>query len=206
MIATNEISLRQVAPSQSITNNHASAATVDTAILVHMIKSRNEKGFHILYDNYSGALFSIIIKLVRRTDVAEDVLQEVFLKIWKHIDGYDPARGTLFTWMLNIARYNAIDYLRSLAYQQQSQQISIDQSAFQIDSIGAADSLTDEVEFKDLKSKTQLFDPKYTEVIDLIFFHGWTYKQTAEILNLPLGTVKTRARKGLSMLKMIYQQ
>jgi DNA-directed RNA polymerase specialized sigma24 family protein len=61
--------------------------------------------------------------------------------------------------------------------------------------------LSGELEFKDLKSKALDLDPKYAEVIDMIFFNGWTYEQTARILNQPLGTVKTRARKGLNMLK-----
>jgi RNA polymerase sigma-70 factor (ECF subfamily) len=83
------------------------------ATLVWMIQSKNEKGFHILYDKYCGALYGILLKLVHRSDVADYLLQDVFVKIWRHIDSFDPDRGTLFTWMQKIARNQAIEYLRT---------------------------------------------------------------------------------------------
>jgi RNA polymerase sigma-70 factor (ECF subfamily) len=123
-----------------LTDDPSATATVDAATLVQMLKSKSERGFDLLYDKYSGALYSILMKIVRRTDVADDLLQDVFLKIWKYIDGFDPARGTLFTWMLNIARNHAIDYLRSSGYQQQMQQVNVDFSSLHLDYIGVADS------------------------------------------------------------------
>jgi RNA polymerase sigma-70 factor (ECF subfamily) len=206
MTATNNLSSRQRISAPVLTDNPSATATIDTATLVQMLKSKNERGFDLLYDKYSGALYSILMKIVRRTDVADDLLQDVFLKIWKYIDGFDPARGTLFTWMLNIARNHAIDYLRSSGYQQQMHQVNVDFSSLHLDYIGVTDSNVGELEFKDIKSKALDLDPKYAEVIDMIFFNGWTYEQTARILNQPLGTVKTRARKGLNMLKVLYQQ
>jgi RNA polymerase sigma-70 factor (ECF subfamily) len=205
MTATNNFSSQQVLSVASPTESPSIAATIDTAILVEMIKSKNERGFHILYDKYCGALYSIIFKFVQHSDVADDLLQDTFVKIWKRIDGFDPARGTLFTWMLNIARNHAIDYLRSSGYQQNSLNISIDLVPHHLDYFGSTTSDINYVEFKDVKNKVLQFDPKYAEVINLIFFYGWTYEQTAEILKLPLGTVKTRARKGLGILKMLYQ-
>jgi RNA polymerase sigma-70 factor, ECF subfamily len=133
MTVINDLTAPQVIAPPSPNDNQSATATVDTAILVQMLKSKSERGFHILYDKYCGALYSILIKIVRRTDVADDLLQDVFLKIWKHIDGFDPARGTLFTWMLNIARNQAIDYLRSSGYQQQMQQVNVDFSSLHLD-------------------------------------------------------------------------
>jgi RNA polymerase sigma-70 factor (ECF subfamily) len=195
-----------VHPPVSPTGYRLETTNEDAATLVQMIKSKNEKGFHILYDNYSGALYGILMKLVRRTDVAEDLLQDAFVKIWKHIDAFDPARGTLFTWMLNIARNHAIDYLRSSGYKNQLHNVNMDLLSHQVDYISATASNTLEIEVKDFKNKALQIESKYSEIIDMIFFYGFTQQQTATMLNLPLGTVKTRARKGLSMLKVLYKQ
>ena len=186
---------------------YKSAGTdLDTATLVRMIQSKNERGFHILYNKYCGALYGILMKFVRRTDIADDLLQEVFVKIWKHIDSFDPARGTLFTWMLNIARNHAIDYLRSSSRMQQLLHVDNEMYSLHADYVDANASNSNMAELKDLQNKALQLDAKYAEVIDMIFFYGCTHEQAARILKLPLGTVKTRARKGLGMLKILYQQ
>ncbi len=180
--------------------------TAATDELVQMIKSHSERGFTVLYDNYSNALYGILMKIVKRTDVADDLLQETFVKIWKNIDRFDNTKGTLFTWMLNIARNQAIDYLRSPACKNQLQNMSIDLFLLHQDYTSNSNTHHSDLDFKDFKTKALQIDQKYAEVIDMIFFFGCTHQQTAELLKLPLGTVKTRARKGLSMLKTLYQQ
>lgn len=186
------------------TDNNSTGTDVDTSALVGMIKADNERGFHILYDKYCGALYGILMKFVRRTDFADDLLQEVFVKIWRNIDSFDPARGTLFTWMLNITRNHAIDYLRSSSRLQQLLHVDNEKYSLDKDYVDANASNSNIAELKDLQNKALQLDAKYAEVIDMIFFYGCTHKQTARILKLPLGTVKTRARKGLGMLKNIY--
>ena len=82
--------------------------------LVNLLKQNNKAAFSYLYDHYSGALFGIILKIVNQDEeTSEDVLQDVFIKIWKKIATYDSTKGTLFTWMLNIARNTAIDKVRT---------------------------------------------------------------------------------------------
>ncbi len=146
------------------------------------------------------------MKLVRRTDITEDLLQDAIVKIWKHIDSFDPAKGTLFTWMLNIARNHAIDYLRSSGYKNQLQNVNMDLLSGQMDYISATTSNIPEVDVKDFKTQALQIESKYSEIIDMIFFYGFTQQQTATMLNLPLGTIKTRARKGLRMLKTLYKK
>lgn len=182
------------------------AAKLENAMLVQLIKSKNERGFSMLYDNYCGALYNILIKYVRRKDVAEDLLQDVFVKIWKNIESFDPERGTLFTWMLNIARNLAIDFLRSSEYQKQLKLVEMEAVSVHMDHICASSSPGCNTEFENFRTNALRLDAKYAIVIDMIFFNGWTYDQTAKLLNLPIGTVKTRARKGLSVLKIIFQQ
>lgn len=206
MTATSNYPSRQAQPGVSPTVYEPAGSGEDTADLVRMIKSKNERSFNILYDKYCGALYGILIKFVRRKDLADDLLQEVFVKIWKHIDSFDSAKGTLFTWMLNIARNQAIDYLRSSHNQQQS--LHVDNEVFyqHTDYADTNTSSNTRVEFKELQNKAMQLDAKYTEIIDMIFFYGCTQEQTARILKLPLGTVKTRARKGLNILRTLYQQ
>lgn len=204
MFVTKNFASELVIPEPSKTSDQVARATIDTATLVQMVRSKSEKGFNILYDNYCGALYGILMKFVQRTDVADDLLQEIFLKIWKNIDGFDPEKGTLFTWMLNIARNQAIDYLRSSCHRQQLLHVNTDLFTLHKDYIASNISSSSLLEQKDIKNKVLQLDTKYATVIDLIFFYGCTYEQTARILKLPIGTVKTRTRKGLTILKKLY--
>ena len=176
---------------------------VDTETLVQMVKAKDEKGFEILYDNYCGALYGILIKIVKRTDVADDLMQETFVKIWRQIESFDVSRGTIFTWMLNIARNQAIDYLRSASYKQEMLHLNDELTSLHKDCYATVTNHYSNTEFNDYKTKAHSLSPKYAEVIDMIFFFGYTFKQTGHILNIPVGTVKTRARKGLALLKNI---
>ena len=191
-------------PFHSIETDRNLNHTLDSEALVKLIQGRSERGFHILYNKYCGALYGVIIKFVRRTDVADDLMQDTFVKIWKHIDAFDAERGTLYTWMLNIARNQAIDYLRSASHRKQMLHVEIDSVSNQLDFTNTSDATSKAIEYKDFKKKAMQLDSKYAEVIDMIFFFGWTHEQTAELLKLPLGTVKTRSRKGLELLKLLY--
>ena len=77
------------------------------------LQAKDKSALEHLYDNYSGALYGVIFRVIKNEDIAEEVLQDVFLKIWDRFDQYDSAKGKLFTWMLNIARNQAIDKTRS---------------------------------------------------------------------------------------------
>jgi RNA polymerase sigma factor (sigma-70 family) len=81
--------------------------------LIALLRARSQRGLRILYDNYSAALFGVISRIITDNETAEDVLQEAFVKIWNNIDNYDTSKGRLFTWLLNVARNQAIDKTRS---------------------------------------------------------------------------------------------
>jgi len=178
----------------------------DTTMLVQMIKSHSKRGFTILYDNYSTSLYNALIKIVRRSEVAEELLQDTFVKIWKNIERFDDTKGTLFTWMLNIARNLAIDYLRSTSCKNQLQNVNIELFFLHQNYPANIHLRNNEVDYKDFKKKALQIEQKYAEVIEKICFQGYTQNQTSELLNLPLGTVKTRARKGRDLLKHLYEQ
>ena len=89
--------------------------------LVSLLQNKDAQAFNYLYDNYSGALYGIIYKMVENKELAEDILQEVFVKIWNNFSNYTNTKGRLFTWMLNVARNSSIDAVRSKSYQQNQQ-------------------------------------------------------------------------------------
>src|SRR5712671_153110 len=94
-----------------------SSGTYSEQELVSALKAKDDQAFSYLYDHYSGALYSIIFQIVKTPESASDTLQEVFVNIWRKIESYDPLKGRLFTWMLNISRNASIDMIRSKNYQ-----------------------------------------------------------------------------------------
>jgi RNA polymerase sigma-70 factor (ECF subfamily) len=162
--------------------------------LVSLLKSRDAKAFSYLYDNYSGALLGIISQIIDDMDMSNDVLQEVFINIWRKIESYDPVKGRLFTWMLNIARNASIDVLRSKAYQNTRNQQEISESF----TSGFATMKVDEI---GLKKVLEQLKNEHRVLIELAYFKGYTHEEIAEIEEIPLGTVKTRIRNALLQLR-----
>lgn len=153
-----------------------------------------------LYDRYSSALYGVVFRILKREEIAEEVLQDVFLKIWEKIESYDPIKGKLFTWMINIARNQAIDKTRSKENSQGRKTDDIDylvnkidiqeHSQLQVDAIGLKEvllKLTDDQQF----------------IIDHLYLKGYTQSEVAEEFDIPLGTVKTRLRLAMIGLRSI---
>jgi RNA polymerase sigma factor (sigma-70 family) len=165
--------------------------------LVALLKEQNNDAFNYLYDHYSGALFTIINQIVSDKDTASDVLQEVFVNIWRKISTYDETKGRLFTWMLNIARNAAIDKVRSRGYRdnQKTQPIAEGENAGMVMSSNPA------VNDVGLKKVLTTLNEEYRKLIDLSYFQGFTHEEIAKMLGIPLGTVKTRIRMAISQLR-----
>lgn len=170
MLTTDNVASQLETPKRFIINTNLNRLVIDTATLVQLVQSKSEKGFNILYDNYCGVLYGVLIKFVEQNDVADDLLQEVFLKIWKNIDSFDSEKGSLFTWMLNITRNHAIDYIRSSSHRNQLLHVRIDSFDSNQNYNNLNDSNNTSVEFKDVKNKFLKLDSKYADVINLIFF------------------------------------
>lgn len=164
-----------------------------------MLVARDEAVMAKLYDMYSAALFGVISRIVRSDDAAKDVLQDAFIKIWRYGAKYDSSKGRLFTWMLNVSRNAAIDATRRSGYKMsaeiQSATVDVDiehgkmtQAPMNVDVIG-------------LKQKVAQLKPDLKEVIDLLYYSGYTQSEAAEKLGMPLGTLKTRARKAVRELR-----
>ena len=173
--------------------------TVREDALIALLKQHDKKGISILYDHYSAALLGVIHRVVNDHEVAEEILQDVFVKIWQRSDQYDSSKGRLFTWTLNIARNAAIDFIRVKKNQHKNQ--DIDNVVHRIDE---HNQLIPSVDSMDMKKIAATLEPNHRSIIDLIYFNGYTQMETAEALQIPLGTVKTRLRNALIQLRKLF--
>jgi RNA polymerase sigma factor (sigma-70 family) len=164
--------------------------------LVALLQQRNEMAFSYLYDNYSGALYGIVNSIVPDKEIANDVLQDVFVNIWKKIESYDRSKGRLFTWMLNVARNASIDKVRSKTYRD-----SLKNQAFPDTENGGIASIDAKIADVGLKKVLTRLKTEQRVLIDLSYFQGFTHEEIAKALNIPLGTVKTRIRNALMLLR-----
>jgi RNA polymerase sigma-70 factor (ECF subfamily) len=178
------------------------ALTYTEAELVTGLKARNEKFFGYLYDHYSPALYGIALKVVVDETLAGDVLQEIFLKIWRGIDRYDSDKGRLFTWMVNIARNTAIDTLRSKAHKLGQKVQEIGNNSLIVDQLAVHPS----VDHLGLAKVVEQLNKEQRVIIDLAYYKGCTQEEISKILDIPLGTVKTRMRNAIIQLRNILKQ
>ena len=170
------------------------------AELVAQLLDRNESGFSYLYEHYSGALFAQISNIVPDAALAADVLQEVFVNIFRKINSYDAGRSRLYTWMLNIARNAAIDMVRSKGFRQMNQNRNIEDPVYE--GSGTIATSTDHI---GLQKHVGKLKPELRQVIELAYFNGYTQEEICEMLSIPLGTVKTRVRTALKQLRELMQ-
>ena len=170
------------------------------AALVQRLRERDETALSEFYDRYSAALYGVILRIVKKEEEAEDVLQEALLKIWNSFAGYDASKGRLYTWVLNVTRNLSIDKIRSRQHRVGSRTDSLDDS---LTALTQAAPIAFRPEHIGLREITQGLIPEQRVIIDLLYFEGFTQSEAAEHLNLPLGTVKTRARTAIKVLSKI---
>lgn len=164
--------------------------------LVLMLKEKHRHAFEYLYSNYSGALYTVILNVVKQTEPANDLLQEVFVKIWKQIESYDATKGRLYTWMLNIARNASIDVLRSKDFRNTQQNRELKDSVHEI--AGTTQINIDNI---GLRKLIHTLKEEYRTLLELSYFQGFTQDEISKALDIPLGTVKTRLRSALIQLR-----
>ncbi|MEM6963488.1 MAG: RNA polymerase sigma factor [Bacteroidota bacterium] len=165
-----------------------------------MLHQSDKRVMAIIYDQYSPALYGVVLRIVHSEAIAEDVMQDAFIKIWKNGTTYDRSKGTLFTWMLNITRNTAIDKVRSKSYRNGEKIQTLDHHVYN----QASQNHSIKPEEVGLKELLNGLDPKYKKVVDMIYFGGFTQKEVSEHLNIPLGTVKTRLRIALRELRTMF--
>ncbi len=168
-------------------------------LLVQRLRNRDEAAMTIFYDRYSAALYGVIMRVVKKEEEAEDVLQESMVKIWNSFASYDASKGRLFTWVMNVSRNLAIDKIRSRQYRVGTRTQPLEDSA----AVREAAPPTFRPEHIGLQDMTKKLSPDQQQVVDMLYFGGYTQSEVAEELNLPLGTVKTRARAAIKVLSKL---
>jgi RNA polymerase sigma factor (sigma-70 family) len=177
-----------------------SSAHIPEGELVSRLQRKERAALVYVYDHYSHALYGVIARIVQHQAVAEEVLHDVFLKIWSRIDTYDATKGRLFTWMLNIARHHAIDKLRSKEISKGTKTKSIDNLVSSVDRKQFSEQKIEDIGVIEiLKSLPE----EQHFVVEHLYFKGYSQSELAEEFNIPLGTVKTRLRSALQHLRSL---
>jgi RNA polymerase sigma-70 factor (ECF subfamily) len=172
--------------------------------LVSQLQQRNSKTFGYLYDHYAPSLYGVIYRIIGSEEMAQDILQETFVKIWNNVETYEPSKGKFFTWALNIARNTAIDKLRSKEYKNSMQHK--DSLASKQVRNKSNESSQQIGEFIGLNEVLKKLRAEHRLIIDMMYFEGYTQAEVAEKLGIPLGTVKTRARAALEHLRNLLRE
>jgi RNA polymerase sigma-70 factor (ECF subfamily) len=164
------------------------------------LKAKDKLALSYLYDHYSAALYGVILRIVKNEATAEEVLQDVFFKLWNRFDHYDVSKGKLFTWMVNIARNQAIDKTRSKEINKEQRTRGIEDLVSKIDKETYLEQHVDGIGVKEMLvhlPEEQRF------VVEYLYFRGYSQSALAEEFNIPLGTVKTRLRLAMQQLRTI---
>ncbi len=180
----------------------------DEVELMKRIKAHDADALEKLYDLYKGLLFGMVISIVKKREEAEDVLQEIFVKIWNKAGSFNENRGNVYSWIVTLARNKAIDRIRSKGYKtQQKQSASIHEPFFRLE--GDKYDPMETTIFSDraelVKKALAEIPEEQSEVIKIAYYQGMTQSEIAKYLDIPLGTVKTRTRQGMIKLKRILE-
>jgi len=170
--------------------------------LVSKFQDKDEKAFESLYNMYSESMHGVIYNIVRDDTIAQDVMQEVFIKAWHNADSYSSKKGRFFTWLINISRNAAIDKIRSKSFKNSGKNLNSD---YFVDIIQDHDSLDDKTDAIGIKNFVGKLKKKCIEVIELLYFKGYTQKEASETLEMPIGTIKTRNRNCINELRLMLE-
>ena len=166
--------------------------------LITLLRQKSQQGFNYLYKQYAGVLYGAVKKVIYDDQTAQDVLQEVFVKIWNNIATYDSAKGRIYTWMLNIARNAAIDKLRSKGEIMKAKIHPGEDIVSNMQEGMKTEQRTDTIGLKQMVAGLK---PEYQNIVDLAYFKGYTMDEIAKTLDIPVGTVKTRMRYAIKSLR-----
>src|SRR5262245_60856655 len=177
--------------------------SADSNIAVHLIQraaAQDREAFSRLYDRFSSLVFTLAMRMLRGRDDAEDLLQEVFIQVWRQAANYSQERGSPEAWIVNIARSRAIDKLRSIRRMEKSFTLTDDPG--RAESAESVESNVAQSEAKlTMNSALANLPEAQRRVLELAYFDGLSQTEIADRIKEPLGTVKTRMRSGIQRLR-----
>lgn len=168
----------------------------DDALLIKQLQAGQERALSLLYDKYSGALYSVILKMVKDEAIAQDLLQETFITIWDKSYQYNIEKGRFYTWTYRIARNKVLNFVRKNDKLIQKEDLSV---------YKYEDEVVDNKEIESqLKGAISKLDTHHRNVIELVYFKGLTHREAHQVMGVPLGTFKSYVQQALKKLKGIY--
>jgi RNA polymerase sigma-70 factor (ECF subfamily) len=177
--------------------------------LVAGLRRREVGAFEMLYDRYGNLVYSVSLRVLGDVEAAEDVAQEVFLRLWRKPQHYDTARGRFVTWLMSVTRNRAIDEHRKRGRQQRREapsdlELEDTLASDESDDPAAVAVLTDEGHA--IRQALSSLPPEQRRAIELAYFGGYTQQEISDALGQPLGTVKTRIRLGMQKLRAALEE
>jgi RNA polymerase sigma-70 factor, ECF subfamily len=168
--------------------------------LVDRLRKRDPQALGELYDRYGRLAYALILRIVRDSGIAEDLVQETFLRVWNRAGGFDGDRGALATWLLAVARNRAIDYLRSAAGRMRNA-LELEETGHPAAFVDLERDVLNSDKARRLRQAIGKLDANHRSVIELAYFEGLSQTEMAERMGQPLGTVKTWVRTALKHLR-----
>jgi RNA polymerase sigma-70 factor (ECF subfamily) len=168
--------------------------------LVSSIAAHDKRALHALYQRTHRIVFTLILRITRNTQTAEELTVDVFHDVWRRASTYDAANGSVVGWVMNQARSRAIDRLR---FEQRKKRVDpgAHEASAEDGTTGPHEALEIEEQARLLRAALDMLTPEERKAIEMAFFSGLTHAETAARLDQPLGTVKTRIRSGLDKLR-----
>jgi RNA polymerase sigma-70 factor, ECF subfamily len=168
--------------------------------LISLVEANDAQAFAVLYDRHSRAAYSLAYRMMGEKQAAEDVVQESFLKVWRAAASYQAERGSVRTWLLSIVHNRGIDQLRFLASRRRTQE-KIEASAPRSQPSEAFSESWRNSQRDQVREALRTLPREQLKILELAYFSGYTHVEIAELLRLPLGTVKGRMRLGLKKIR-----
>lgn len=168
--------------------------------LISLVENDDSAAFAVLYDRHSRPAFSLAYRMMGQRQAAEDLIQEVFLRVWRSTGSYRAERGSVRTWILSIVHHRGVDLLRSTASRRRTQD-RVEASAEKAQPSEAFSEAWRNSQRNEVRQALETLPSEQLKVLELAYFSGYTHVEIAELLDLPLGTVKGRMRLGLKKIK-----
>ncbi len=171
------------------------------ATLVRRILHRDVNAFEVLYDRHSRIVFALVLRILQQASTSEEVVQDVFLQLWRNAAQYDESRGPFVSWLLTLARNRALDQLRLKSERQRRREDQTDELPPVVTLPDLEGSLDEQRRAKRVRELMASLNPQQKRAIELAYFEGMSHSEIANALREPLGTVKSWIRNGLLRLK-----
>ena len=185
-------------------------SSLDDGKLITLVANSDSNALSELYDRYNRLVFSLALRIVGDQAASEEITQDVFLRIWKKAETYQPEQAKLSTWLTSIARYRSIDLLRRRGVRPESNSVSWPELSYSAipstDGRGPEENASRSLQGERVRAALEQLPKEQLQALSLAYYQGFSHSQIAEELDIPLGTIKTRIRLGMQKLRQMLQE